>query len=154
MGKIDDTIPELAFLPVLVITIVFSLALQLVGDWKLMLIAGALGALFVRSIRKAFLVGFLGVGLAWSILFVYLSVTSQAMAVANIFIGLLGLEGLGIVVIVISVFIGALLGGFGGMLGRALYEFIDEFLPSSARGNQTTPPKPESTKEEAITEEQ
>ncbi|MFX1559695.1 MAG: hypothetical protein ACFFBL_03840 [Promethearchaeota archaeon] len=143
MGKIDDTIPELAFIPALVITIVFGAVLQLTGNWILMLIAGALGALFVRRIRKAFLVGFLGIGLAWSFLFVYLSLTAQAMDVANIFIGLLGLEGLGIVVIVISVLIGALLGGFGGMLGRALYEFIDEFLPSDSGGKQTPPPEPE-----------
>jgi hypothetical protein len=137
MGKIDDTVPELRFIPALVITIVFGIALQLAGDWKLMLIAGALGALFVRRIRKAFLIGFLGIGLAWGLIFVCLSVTAQAMAVANMFIGLLGLEGLGAVVIVISVLIGALLGGFGGMLGRSLYELIDEFLPSSSGGEQT-----------------
>jgi hypothetical protein len=148
MGKIDDTVPELTFLQSLVITIVFGVVLQLAGDWKLMLIAGALGALFVRRIRKAFLLGFLGVGLAWSILFVYLSITAQAMAVANIFIGLLGLEGLGIVVIVISVLIGALLGGFGGMLGRALYELIDEFLTSESAGEQTPPSEPEPVEEE------
>ena len=147
MGKIDDTIPKLGFIPALVITIVFGLALQLAGDWKLMLIAGALGALFVRRIRKAFLLGFLGIGIAWSILFVYLSMTAQAMDVANVFIGLLGLEGLGIVVIVISVLIGALLGGFGGVLGRALYEFIDEFLPSDSGWDQTPPPEPEPVQE-------
>ena len=140
MGKIDDTVPELRFIPALVITIVFGIALQLAGDWKLMLIAGALGALFVRRIRRAFLVGFLGIGLAWGLIFVYLSVTAQAMAVANMFIGLLGLEGLGAVVIVISVLIGALLGGFGGMLGRSLYELIDEFLPSGSGGEQTPEP--------------
>ena len=138
MGKIDDTIPDIGFLPALVITTMFGLALQLAGDWKLMLIAGALGALFVRRIRKGFLVGFLGIGLAWSILFVYLSITAQAMAVADIFIGLLGLSGLGALVIVISVLIGALLGGFGGMLGRALYELLDEFLPSDSGGEKTS----------------
>jgi hypothetical protein len=153
MGKIDDTVPELAFLPALVITIIFGVALQLAGDWKLMLIAGALGALFVRRIRRAFLVGFLGIGLAWGIFFVYLSMTAQAMSVANIFIGLLGLEGLGIVVIVISVLIGALLGGFGGMLGRALYEFIDEFLPSESGDTQIPSPEPEPIEEESVTEE-
>lgn len=142
MGKIDDTIPDIGFLPALVITIVIGIALQLTGDWKLMLIAGALGALFVRRIRKAFLIGFLGVGLAWSLLFVYLSMTAQAMTVANFFISLLGLDGLGALVIVISVLIGALLGGFGGMLGRALYEFIDEFLPSESGGEQSPAPEP------------
>jgi len=153
MGKIDDTIPDIGFLAALVITIVFGLALQLAGDWKLMPIAGALGALFVRRIRKAFLVGFLGVGLAWSILFVYLTLASQAMAVANIFIGLLGLEGLGALVIVISVLIGALLGGFGGILGRALYEFIDEFLPSDGKQAPLPAPEPEPAEEETTSEE-
>ncbi|NHI88242.1 MAG: hypothetical protein EAX87_01895 [Candidatus Thorarchaeota archaeon] len=138
MGKIDDTIPEIGFLPALVITIVFGIALQLAGNWILMLIAGALGALFVRRIRKAFLLGFLGIGIAWGLLFAYLSITAQAMAVANMFIGLLGLEGLGFIVIVISILIGALLGGFGAMLGRALYELIDEFLPSGTGGEQTS----------------
>jgi hypothetical protein len=153
LGKIDDTIPDIGFLPALVITTMFGLALQLAGDWKLMLIAGALGALFVRRIRKAFLVGFLGIGIAWSILFVYLSITAQAMAVAEIFIGLLDLSGLGALVIVISVLIGAMLGGFGGMLGRALYEFLDEFLTSDSGGEQTFPPEPEHAEEEATTEE-
>lgn len=154
MGKIDDTIPDIGFIPALVLTIVFGIALQLAGNWILMLIAGALGALFVRRIRKAFLVGFLGVGLAWSILFVYLSMTAQAMAVANIFIGLLDLEGLGIIVIVISVLVGAMLGGFGGMLGRALYELIDEFLPSDSEGVEAPPPEPETPdNEEEVAEE-
>ncbi|MBY8996283.1 MAG: hypothetical protein KGD60_01030 [Candidatus Thorarchaeota archaeon] len=151
MGKIDDTIPELGFLPALVITIVFGIVFQLAGNWMLMLFAGALGALFVRRIRKAFLIGFLGVGLAWGILFVYLALTAQAMAVANIFIGLLGLDGLGALVIVISVLIGAMLGGFGGMFGRSLYELLDEFLPSDAGGVQVPPPEP--AEEEAATEE-
>ena len=140
MGKIDDTMPDIGFLPALVITIVFGIVFQFTGDWKMMLIAGALGALFVRRIRKAFFVGFLGVGLAWSLLFVYLLLTAQAMTVANFFISLLGLDGLGVLVIVISVLIGALLGGFGGMLGRALYELLDEFLPSDSGGEQASTP--------------
>lgn len=152
MGRIDDTVPDVGFVPALVLTIVFGISLQLAGNWILMLIAGALGALFVRRIRRGFLVGFLGVGLAWSILFVYLSMTAQAMAVANVFIGLLGLEGLGILVMVISVLIGAMLGGFGGMLGRALYELIDEFLPPE--GVESPPPEPEARDdEEEVTEE-
>ena len=130
MKKIDEIMPNLGFLPALIITIVFGIVFQLTGDWKMMLIAGALGALFVRRIRKAFLVGLLGVGIAWSLLFAYLVLTAQAMDVANFFIALLGLEGLGAVVIIISVLIGALLGGFGGILGRALYELIDEIISS------------------------
>ena len=153
MGKIDDTIPDVGFIAALVITIVFGIVFQLAGDWKLMLIAGALGALFVRRIRKAFLVGFLGVGLAWSFLFGYLLITAQAIAVADIFIGLLGLSGLGALAIVISILIGAIQGGSGGMLGRALYELLDEFLPSDTGGEQTSLPEPEPIEEETTTEE-
>lgn len=152
MGKIDDTIPDIGFLPALVITIMFGLALQLAGNWILMLIAGALGALFIRRIRIAFLLGFLGIGIAWSILFVYMYITAQAMAVADIFIGLLGLSGLGILVIVISILIGAMLGGFGSMLGRALYELIDEFLPSGSGIEKEIPQEPESVEEETSEE--
>jgi hypothetical protein len=153
MGKIDDTFPELGFLQALVLTIVFGIVFQFAGNWMLMLFVGALGALFVRRIRKAFLVGFLGVGLAWSILFAYLTLTAQAMDVANIFIGLLGLYGMGVLVMVISILIGALLGGFGGILGRSLYELIDEFLPSS--GFEEAPPRalePEPVEEESTPE--
>ncbi len=152
MGKIDDTIPDIGFLPALVITIVFGIVFQFTGDWKMMLIAGALGALLVRRIRKAFFVGFLGVGLAWSLLFVYLLMTAQSMTVANFFISLLGLDGLGALVIVISVFIGALLGGFGGMLGRALVEFVDEFLPSESGREQSPAPEPEPIEDETTIE--
>ncbi len=152
MGKIDDTMPDIGFLPALVITIVFGIVFQLAGDWKLMLIAGALGALFVRRIKIAFFVGFLGVGLAWSLLFVYLFITAQAMTVANFFISLLGIDGLGALVIAISILIGALLGGFGGMLGRALVEFVDEFLPSESGEEQPPAPDPEPIEEETPSE--
>ncbi len=53
----------------------------------------------------------------------------------------------------ISILIGAMLGGFGGMLGRALYELLDEFLPSDSGGEQTSLTTPESVEEEATTEE-
>jgi hypothetical protein len=51
-------------------------------------------------------------------------------------------------VIVISVLIGAMLGGFGGMLGRALYELLDEFLPSDSGSEQAPPAEPEPIEEE------
>ncbi|MHA2301896.1 MAG: hypothetical protein ACXACD_13205 [Candidatus Thorarchaeota archaeon] len=130
MKKIEDIVPELGFLPALIIVIVLGIVFEMTGVWMTMLIVGALGALFVRGYKKSFLLGFLGVGIAWGILFAYLALTAQAMAVANIFIGLLGLEELGVLVIVISVLFGTLLGGFGGVLGRAVFDLIDEFLSS------------------------
>ncbi len=95
MRKLDDIFPNLGFVKALIVVIVLAIALELSGAWITMLIAGAFGGLFTRKTLHAFLVGLLGVGLAWGVLFLYLSMTAQAMAIANIFIGLLGLHGMG-----------------------------------------------------------
>ncbi|MHA2161315.1 MAG: hypothetical protein ACXABF_02760 [Candidatus Thorarchaeota archaeon] len=137
MKKIDEIAPELGFFPALIIVIVLGIALELSGVWLTMIIAGALGALFVRRHRHAFLAGLLGVGISWTVLFLVLSMTSQASVVAEFFIGLLGITGLGWLVMVISVLVGALLGAFGGLLGRSLYELIDELI--GAESNSQAP---------------
>ena len=145
MRKIDDIFPNLGFLPTLIIIIILGITLELSGAWITMLIAGALGALFVRKVSHAFLTGFLGVGIAWTLLFLYLSMSAQASIVAEWFIGLLGLEGMGFLVIVISVLFGALLGGFGGILGRTLFELIDDLLTS----DESSEPEVSETTEDA-----
>ena len=136
MTKIDKTFPEIGFLPAMIIVLVIGMALQLTGAWITMIIAGAFGGLFTRRHRFSFLSGFLGIGLAWTFLFIYLSATAYAMEIADFFISQLGLHGMGALVIVISVVIGAFLGGFGGLLGRSLIELIDEFLPEQNGGDQ------------------
>jgi hypothetical protein len=128
MRKIDNIIPELNFIAALIVTIVIAVALQLSGAWITMLLAGVLGALFVRTSKKAFFVGFLGVGIAWLGIFMFLIATAQALTVADYFIGLLGLTNMGVLVIIISVLIGSLLGGFGALLGRSVVEVVDTFM--------------------------
>ncbi|MBD3157226.1 MAG: hypothetical protein GF309_00430 [Candidatus Lokiarchaeota archaeon] len=128
MPKIDESIPKLPFVLVIVFVLILGVLFQLTGLWILMLLAGGIGALFCRRLKRAFIAGFLGVGLAWAILFGYLILTSQALAIADFFIALLGLSGLGWLVIVISIIIGALLGGFGAALVRALVELVDEVI--------------------------
>jgi hypothetical protein len=130
MRRIDYIFPKLDVFPALIITIVIGAALQLSGAWVTMLMAGVLGSLFVRRHRIAFLVGFLGIFIAWLLLFVYLILTAQALVIADFFLGLLGLSGLGWLVIVISCFIGGLLGGFGAIFGRSVVELIDSLIPS------------------------
>ncbi|MFX1416943.1 MAG: hypothetical protein ACFFC0_09020 [Promethearchaeota archaeon] len=148
MRRIDDVFPALGFFPALIIVIVVGIALQLSGAWITMLIAGVLGSLFTRRHRHSFLAGLLGVGIAWGLIFAYLAATAQAMAIADFFISQLGLSGMGWLVIVISVLLGALLGGFGGLLGRSVVELIDEF---SSGGEQ--PIGPVEITEETKTEE-
>ncbi len=127
--RLEDTFPSLGILPTIIVVTVIAIALQLSGVWVTMLVAGAFAGLFTRRTRCAFISGFTGVALAWFILFVYLILTSQALAIAGFFIGLLGISG-GWIVITISVVIGGLLGGFGGVLGRALFELVDELSNS------------------------
>lgn len=129
MRKIDDIFPNLGFLPALIIVVVLGIVFQLTGAWETMLIVGVFGGLFTRRHRHSFLVGLLGVAIAWTAFFAFLSATANAMAVAEFFIGLLGLSGMGWLVIVISVLLGAFLGGFGGLFGRSLVELIDGLTP-------------------------
>jgi hypothetical protein len=128
LRKIDESIPELPFVVVVVCVLILAVLLQLAGLWIMMLLVGGIGALFCRSLKCAFAAGFLGVGMAWAILFAYLILAAQAVAIADFFITLLGLSGLGWLVIVISIIIGALLGGFGAVLVRALVELVDEVI--------------------------
>jgi hypothetical protein len=128
MRKLDDIFPHFNFPTLVLVLTVIAIALQLSGAWVTMLIAGALGALLARRHRTAFFAGFISVAIAWAILFIYLSLTTQALAIAEFFIGLLGLSGMGWLVIVISILLGALLGGFGGLLGRSVVELVDELI--------------------------
>lgn len=128
MRSIDEILPDLKFVPALVITVVIAAALQLSGSWIAMLLAGVLGSLLVRRHRTAFLVGFFGVFLGWLVLYVYLIVTAQALVIADFFVSLLGFSGLGGLVIVIGCLIGGLLGGFGALFGRSLVEMFDDLL--------------------------
>ena len=127
MVRIDDTFPDVGFIPTIVIVTVIGIILQLTGAWFTMLIAGAIGALFTRSYLKSFLAGFVGVSIAWTTLYVYLILTAQASVIAEFFIGLLSLTGMGWLVFVIGILLGGLLGGFGGGFCRSLIEVIDGF---------------------------
>lgn len=126
MTRIDDIFPDIGVIPSTIVVVVIALALQLSGAWITMLIVGVIGALFTRSSLRAFLAGFFGVACAWGISYAYLVVTAEAAAIAEFFIGLLDLSGMGWLVFVIGAILGGFLGGFGGIMGRALIELIDE----------------------------
>jgi hypothetical protein len=55
---------------------------------------------------------------------------------------------MGWLVIVISVLLGALLGGFGGLLGRSVVEFIDEFASGTEQASTSDEPAEETAPEE------
>ncbi|MDF1540171.1 MAG: hypothetical protein P1Q69_14855, partial [Candidatus Thorarchaeota archaeon] len=126
MARIDDIFPDIGVVPTTIVVAVIAIALQLSGAWITMLIAGVIGALFTRDSVRAFLAGLFGVAAGWGILYVYLIMTAQAAAIAEFFIGLLGLSGMGWLVFVIGALLGGFLGGFGGLLGRSIIDLIDE----------------------------
>ncbi|MGY5880718.1 MAG: hypothetical protein RTV31_10730 [Candidatus Thorarchaeota archaeon] len=143
MTKIDDIFPNIGVISAFIITTVVATVLQLSGSWFAMLVAGALGSLFIRRHRFAFLVGFLGALVGWLILYIYLIATAQALTIADFFFAQLGPSGLGWLVIVIGCILGGLLGGFGGLFGRSMIEFIDELLPSGDQTKADPEPEPE-----------
>jgi hypothetical protein len=126
--RTGDMFPNIGVVPAFIVVAIIAIALQLSGIWVTMIIAGAFGALFTRGYLRSFIAGFAGVALAWVLLYVYLIITSQGMEIAEFFIGLLSLTGMGWLVFVIGTVLGALLGGFGAILGRATINLVDAYL--------------------------
>jgi len=143
---LNKVFKDLGFVPALVVVIVLAMALQLSGVWATMLVAGAFGGFFTRRYLRAFLAGFLGVGITWSILFTYLVVTTPAIEIASFFIGLLGMsKDFGIAVIVIAIVLGGLLGGFGGVLGRAVVELVEPLGEKMTHTGENVDARPENS---------
>ncbi|UCE09392.1 MAG: hypothetical protein JSW61_10500 [Candidatus Thorarchaeota archaeon] len=107
-------------------TILLAFILQQTGFWVLMIPAGAIGAVFTRRILHAFVTGFLGVATAWSMIFLYLNYIGQAYVVGEFFAVLIGAPGFGRLVVSLSILLGGLLGGFGGVVGRTSLELVEE----------------------------
>ena len=108
------------------ITAISSIILQISGFWILMILTGAVGSFFVKNLKHAFVGGFLGVAVAWSIIFVFLVETAQAYVIAEFFANLIGLPGFGRGIVSISILIGGLLGASGAVAGRAFIDMIEE----------------------------
>ncbi len=100
-----------------------AILLNLTTIWQLCIIPPVIGSLlFIKErARLAWWSGFLGVGLAWLTIVLYYIATQPAMVVADLLIWIIiGEPGLGWVAIVLTVGIGACLGGFGGVIGFAV----------------------------------
>jgi len=97
-----------------------------------MIFAGAFGCIYVKRHIHAFIAGFLGVSLAWSILFVFLVQFSQAYVVAELFATLIGAAGLGRFIVSLSILIGGFLGGSGALVGYSLIDLVKEYRSSKS----------------------
>ncbi|MEM2143209.1 MAG: hypothetical protein QXS20_09670 [Candidatus Thorarchaeota archaeon] len=128
MRKIDEMVPDLGLLKSVLVVMAIAVVLELTGVWATMVLAGGVGALFVRSGKRAFLVGLAGVGAAWTLIFAYLIVFAQALEIADFFAGLMGAVGMGGIIIGMSILLGGLVGGCGGFLGRSMIELVDALV--------------------------
>ncbi|MHA2397073.1 MAG: hypothetical protein ACXAC0_10245 [Candidatus Thorarchaeota archaeon] len=106
------------------LTIPVAILLQFLGYWQLMILAGTVGATFVRRHIHAFIAGFLGVAAAWSILFVVLVAVAQAYVVGEVFAILIGAPGFGRFIVSLSILFGGLLGGSGALVGYSLIDLV------------------------------
>ena len=93
-----------------------------------MIFAGAVSSLFVKRHRHAFLGGFLGGALAWSILFIIHVQFFLAYEIGEFFASIIGAAGFGRYVVSISIILGGLLGGSGALVGWSFIELLNEVI--------------------------
>nr|MDO8113807.1 hypothetical protein [Candidatus Sigynarchaeota archaeon] len=104
-----------------------AILLALTRIWQLCIIPPAIaGLLFIpERARLAWWSGFIGVALAWLTIVLYFVATQPAMQVADMLMQIIiGRPGLGIIGLVLTIIIGACLGGFGGLIGFAIQTLL------------------------------
>ena len=106
--------------------LIFLLTIPLlyVFGWPGCLVAGVIGGFFTGRFWRAALIGFLAGFLAWGIL-VGILVLQGGYAVIELFAAIAGLEGLGLVLLVVVLLIGGILGLAGSLLGNALASLFE-----------------------------
>lgn len=85
------------------LSFLLGLILQVSFQWLAMIIAGALGGLFVKRHLHAFFAGAWGVMIAWSILFVIHVEYFQAYEIGEFFASLIGFPEFGRFIVSLSI---------------------------------------------------
>ena len=89
-----------------------------------MFVSAFISGLFATRIRLGALYGSLTIFLTYLILLVFIFLTSPALDILNIFIGIVGLSGMGWLVAIIILILGLLIGATGGYLGGTVSQFV------------------------------
>jgi hypothetical protein len=84
--------------------------------WQLTIIAAILGGTFCTKMTWGAISGILGVSIAWSIYFL----TNPIFFLANQLGEILGLSDIGGLILMVTLFVGTVLGFLGGSIGSAL----------------------------------
>ena len=93
-------------------------------NWQLLSISAILAGLFATSTKKGLLYGICSVLAVYGLFLTILLFTTPTMQIMNIFIGIVGLTGMGWIVLLITLLIGFFVGLTGGFLGSSLHLLI------------------------------
>ena len=109
------------FLLAILLTAVLSFVVGMfLPWWSIAIVSFLVALLLVQNIGKGFLSGFLGIFILWGFLSFWIDTENESILshkVAQLF----PLGGSSVLMILVTAFIGALVGGFAGMAGSSLH---------------------------------
>lgn len=97
----------------------------LTQDWRFLFFSAIIAGLFAESYRKGLKYGIFTVLTVYVLDLVYLFLTSPMMDVLNVFIGIIGLTGMGWIILLIVLLIALLIGLTGGYFGASIHALIN-----------------------------
>jgi hypothetical protein len=106
-------------LAILLIAALSLLAGMFLPWWSIALVSFLVALLLIRSVGVAFLAGFAGIFLLWSLLSLWIDVRNESILSGKI-AQVLPLGGSAALLILVTGFIGGLVGGFAAMAGSSL----------------------------------
>ena len=106
-------------LSTLLITTLGFLAGLYLPWWSIAVIAFGVTLLIPQKIAIGFLSGFLGIFLLWALVATWIDISNESI-LSNKISQLLKLGGSSFLLIVVTAFVGGLVGGFAGMAGSSL----------------------------------
>jgi hypothetical protein len=86
--------------------------------WSIAIVAFLVALLLPQGLGRSFLAGFLGIFLLWGVLSLWIDIKNDSL-LSNKMAGLFGLPS-GILLVLITALVGALVGGFAAMSGSSL----------------------------------
>ena len=96
--------------------------LELTGVYLLMFLAGGIAGFFVKKGWLSFIIGFVGVALAWGIYFIYFAFLGPLGEFFQLIGSIIGISGA--ILMIISLIIGGLMGGIGALVGAYSTQLI------------------------------
>ena len=131
VAEINSTHTNTKYLPGFIISISLALLLELTGNYFLMLLAGGVAGFFVKKGWLSFIIGFIGVSLAWGIYFVIFAFIGPLGEFLDLIGSIIGMSG--VILLILSLIIGGLLGGIGALVGAYVIQLVlgDKYIKKS-----------------------